>query len=370
MKIERLYCDFCGFNGKDPRKHEHRELEVGGVPMNIWTPVYSLPSSLEPKNHLAGLRKFEDYIPFDLDTRVVEDEGETPLLHWGGHIFLKDESYNPTNSFKDRGMAVLVSNTLRSGKKKVAIPSTGNAAISLGHYACRAGLESIVFIPKNTPQSKVNEIEKNSSIVFSEDLIKSFEKFFHFCKTDNSIYNGFPTNNLPYLQGLKTLAYEIFLQMGVPDWIVLPVGSGGNVVAQYWGFNDLVRMGLTDKIPQFVTVQIEGADPITVGNRRKQFDKVVIIDEPTESKAEAIASDTCFNYFKILKILEESRGLAVSVTDFELEEIEHLVSHLEYSSLSVFSALKKISVFIKPDANVVLVGTAGKRLLTPRDVKK
>ncbi|OIO63994.1 hypothetical protein COY26_02635 [Candidatus Woesearchaeota archaeon CG_4_10_14_0_2_um_filter_33_10] len=358
MKISYLSCDICGFKGKNPTEHQHKELEIGGVPMNIWTLVYSLPKSLKLNDYCKGIARYKEYIPFEIRENVVDEECNTPMIKLKENIFLKDESQNPTHSFKDRGIVMLVSDALKAGKKKIAIPSTGNAAISLGYYANKAGLESIVFIPEDTALSKKEQIKKRSTIIYDKDLVKSYEHFFDFCRTDDSVYNGFPVTNLPYAQGIKTISYEIFLQMGdVPEWIIIPVGSGGNVVAQYNGFKDLINMGLTDKIPRFATVQIKGADPITLGYQTKQYDDIILIEDSIKSKAEAIASDTCFNYFKIMSILNETRGIAISVTDKDIEENQH-ARWLEFSSQSIFPALDMLINNTNKKDTIVLVGTA------------
>jgi len=121
-------------------------------------------------------------------------------------------------------------------------------------------------------------------------------------------------------------------------------------------------MGLTDRMPRFVTVQIQGADPITIGYRKRQFDKAVLLDEISDSRAEAIASDTCFNYFKILEILERTRGVPVSVTDQDIDRIHpDDLPELEFSSQSVYASLEKLKEHLKSDETVVLIGTGCKR---------
>ncbi|MBW2996181.1 pyridoxal-phosphate dependent enzyme [Candidatus Woesearchaeota archaeon] len=358
MKIDYLSCDVCSFRANNPNEHKHPELSIGGVPMNIWTPSYTLPQSLTSDE--KGIKRFKNCIPFDIVDKITDEEGSTPLLKLREGIYLKDEGKNPTQSFKDRGMVMLVSDALSSGKNRIAIPSTGNAAISLGYYASKAGLESIVFVPEDTPTPKKEKLEKQSEVIYDQDLIRSYEHFFEFCGSDDSVYNGFPVTNLPYSQGLKTIAYEIFLQMqDIPDLVVIPVGSGGNIVAQYYGFNDLVDMGLTDKMPKFVTVQIQGADPITQGYTIENRMDIVVIENPIESKAEAIASDTCFNFFKIMDILSKTKGVAVSVTDQQIEAThEQELPDLEFSSRSVYASLEELGNIKKEDDIIVLIATA------------
>ncbi len=371
MKITNISCDICLSVFDYPAgtlSHEHPELEIGGVPMNIWTPNYRLPQvgKLQPEN------SFHEYIPVQIRDSC-RGYGNTPLTRIptgtvSGEVYIKDESANPTGSFKDRGMAVMVSDAVWSGKKKIATPSTGNAAISLGYYADKEGLESIVFIPEGTSQEKIKHIEGKSSIMYDPDIIKSYEHFILFCKENPGIYNGFPANNIAYLQGIKSMAYEIFmgLKQQVPDWIVVPVGSGGDMVGLYYGFKDLVDIGLAERIPRFAPVQVAGGDPITQGFNKGIFDRAVILDDISHSKAEAIDSDTSFNYFKLMDILRKTDGMPISVSDQEIEsEIESNFAgygdRYEFSSMSVFAALGHLKPHIIPQDKVALIVTAANR---------
>ena len=376
MIIDRLRCDICSSEYPYPfdlTEHQHPELEIGGVPMNIWTQIYKLPQqgSLHLSTNSRGVMKFRDYLPVDGMDVVSLDEGFTPLMRlvaisdrYGSNVYLKDERGNPTGSFKDRGMPLMTADIKKSGKGWVAIPSTGNAAISLVHYAKHNGIKSMVFVPSDISHGKMRLLEEAERLVFCDDLVRAYEDFFSFCKAHPEVYNGFPVTNIPYSHGLKTIAYEIFLGLGerVPEWLVVPCGSGGNTVSQYQGFTDLYNMGLTDRMPRFVTVQIQGADPITIGYRKRQFDKAVLLDEISDSRAEAIASDTCFNYFKILEILERTRGVPVSVTDQDIDRIHpDDLPELEFSSQSVYASLEKLKEHLKSDETVVLIGTGCKR---------
>ncbi len=371
MIIKSLYCDVCENLHSYPKgleNHRHSELEIGEVPMNIWTPLYDLPKehSLQIDKNSRGVSKFSRYLPSDVEP-VTSSECMTTtqaIECCGREVLIKNEGQNPTGSFKDRGMALLVGRSVYEDKNMVAIPSTGNAALSLSYYSRIAGIKPILFVPKDIPKGKIPD-EKMNDVIICDDLVDSYEKFFEFCRNNPKVYNGFPASDIFYLQGLKTLAYEVYLDMGntVPDWIFLPCGSGGNIVSQYQGFKDLVDMGFSKKIPRFVSVQIEGADPITVGHLKGSSNAVVLKD-PVKSKAGAIASDTCFNYGKIMRILKATEGKAISVTDAEIEKSGTLSDYYEFSSRSVFAAFNKLKNDIKPDERVLLVGTARKRNIT------
>lgn len=374
MRLNTLTCDICHKSFKykvDSFLHQHPELKIGGVPINIWSPIYTL----RPAKKLAidrgkkGILKFDRYLPSMQALIHSLDEGNTPLKKsdkYSGlinaRVYIKDEGYNPTGSFKDRGMPLLLADAKINKKAFVAIPSTGNAAVSLTRYAKLYGITPIVFIPKTTSVSKIDALSRDGKIIFDENLVKSYEHFIEYCGKNHEVYNCWPVVNIPYGQGLKTMAYEIYLQLNrrAPDWVIIPCGSGSNIVSQYYGFKDLLMLGFIKKLPKFVSVQIKRADPITYGFDRSITNKVVVLESPEESKAEAIASDTCFNYFKIMNILKETKGIAVSVNDKDIDKISGY-KVLEYSSLAVFPALIKIRKKINKEDIVVLIATAHSR---------
>jgi threonine synthase len=371
MEIVFLQCNVCSQSFKYPLtqpEHRHPDLEIGGVPINFWQAVYLLNmANLTQDANARGILKFRRMLPFEKAEIVSQDEGNTPLrridaLSTNSQVFLKDESENPTGSFKDRGMPLLFAEAKLLNKEKAAIPSTGNAGISFVSYAQLAGIEPVVFLPSSAPREKIETMRQKATLVFDKDLIQSYEHFFDFCRHNEDAYNGFPATNTAYIQGLKTAAYEIYMQLNgnVPDWLILPCGSGGNIVGYFQGFQDLQRMGLIEKMPRFVSVQIAGADPITYGFERQIIDKTPILSNPVSSRAEAIASDTCFNYLKIQDILRVTSGLATSVTDEQIDRVNGF-DGLEFSSRSVFPALVMIQGKIKQGETVVLVGTAKNR---------
>jgi len=366
-----ITCDVCSDKFPYPKsnpEHRHPELELGGVPINFWGEIFGLKIDefIVDQNEI-GIRKFHKLLPLDRTEIFSQNEGSTPLIKLESlsssiNVFLKDESENPTGSFKDRGMPLLVGECCVLDKKRIAIPSTGNAAASLVSYAKLAGIEPIIFLPKNVDKSKIKEIGEEATLIFDVDLIQSYEHFFDFCRKDEETHNAFPATNPIYIQGLKTAAYEIYMQMNnkSPDWIILPCGSGGNILGYYQGFKDLFNMGLISSFPKFVSVQIRGADPIAYGIENDISEELPVISNPVYSKAEAIASDTCFNYFKIKNMLKETNGFPISVSDSEINDVKEY-NRLEFSSRCVFPALSLIKNEIKAGEAVLLVGTAKAR---------
>ncbi|OGO86375.1 MAG: hypothetical protein A2Y24_08785 [Clostridiales bacterium GWE2_32_10] len=366
-----IKCEVCGEVYEYPfnlDKHRHIEQEIGGVPINYWNAKYILEKQSKLDVGLdKGIYKYKNYLP-DYDENFTLEEGNTALIpincDINGTVYLKDESSNPTGSFKDRGMPLLMSEIKAYKKNTVAIPSTGNAAISLTKYAKQANINSIVFVPETITEEKKELLKDATSIMYDEDLVESFEHCFSYCRDNENVFNGFLSTNISYLMGIKTIAYEIYEQLNnsAPDWIIIPCASGGSFVAQYIGFSDLYRMGLIKKIPRFVSVQIAGGDPITVGYESKMTKEIVLLDNPVDSET-VLSSDTCFNYFKILDILELTNGIAVSITDEEIKKLKNKKQYpqLEISSMGGYVAMQKIKDMINEDDKVVIVGTAGEK---------
>lgn len=370
MEIKGLICDVC--KKKFPFKkttfphHLHPELDIDGTPINFWSPICDF-SDLEKKQS----KVFLEYIPNYLNNLKFFGEGNTKLYKneklsekYKCEVLIKDESSNPTGSFKDRGFPFLIADALQQGKKKIAIPSTGNAAISLCYYSRKNKLTPLIFIPETTSNNKKKIISQEAETIFDKDIIQSWNHFFSYCRENKNIYNGFTVTNIPYQQGLKSIMYEIFWQLGnkIPDWIVIPCGSGGNLVSQYQACMDLYSLNLIKKFPKFVSVQIEGGDPLTIGYNKKQYKKAVVIDNIKMSKAEGIVSDTCFNYLKIMNILKQSKGMAVSVSDEEIDLFDNKENKkFEYTSLSVLAALDKLKPFLRQEKKIVLILTAKRK---------
>jgi threonine synthase len=264
----------------------------------------------------------------DERSMVTLSEGGTPLLSCPAlagliglrRLYVKDESRNPSGAFKDRPMAVGISKARELGKSSVTTASSGNAAASLATYAAKAGIRSYIFIPENTPAGKVTQ-----ALVNGGTLVKVRGSYSNAYALARQASERFGWMNItttflnPYaIEGDKTIAYELYRQMdrGVPDWILIPTGAGPLLFGIYKGFQELRRLGLCDRIPRMCAVQAEGCAPIVRAFQAGE-DTISAWENP-ETIASAIA-DPLKGYEQdgelVLRILRESRGAAVGVTD-------------------------------------------------------
>jgi threonine synthase len=287
------------------------------------------------KESLAARRpdmwRYREMLPVERDENIISlGEGWTPLLRatrLGRRVgvpdlFIKDESQNPTQSFKARGMAAAVSMAKELGVKKLAVPSAGNAASALAAYAARAGLKSYIFMPRDTPRANVVEcLQTGAHVTLMDGLITDCGAEVGRRKEKEGWFDV-STLKEPYrIEGKKTLGYELAEQMEwrLPDVIIYPTGGGTGLIGMWKAFDEMEQLGwIGSKRPRIVTVQAEGCAPIVrafeEGNRfADEFPNAA-------TTASGLRVPKAIGDFLILDALRASGGTAVAVSDEELIE--------------------------------------------------
>ncbi len=330
MNLTHLECAACGL------EHEARRLlnlcRECEKPLLVRYDLERAKRTLT-KESLGGRRadlwRYREVLPVERDANIVSlGEGWTPLLHATrlgerlelSKLYIKDESQNPTQSFKARGMAAAVSMAKELGAKKLAAPSAGNAAGALAAYAARAGLECFIFMPRDTPRANVVECEQTGAhVTLMAGLITD-------CgaevarRKDAEGWFDVSTLKEPYrIEGKKTLGYELAEQFdwSLPDVIIYPTGGGTGLIGMWKAFEELERMGwIGPKRPRMVTVQAAGCAPIV---RAFAEGKRFADEFPNAATvASGLRVPRAIGDFLILDVLRESGGTAVAVTDDEL----------------------------------------------------
>lgn len=214
----------------------------------------------------SGLTRFWSRLPLaDPENRVTLGEGNTPLLKVDlGHpnIWLKNEMSNPTGSHKDRQLSLAVSHAVFLGKKLSVLVSAGSTGLANAAYTARAGIRGIIFTGESARSDRVYPIHILGSevITVTEDIDTVIDELTRLC-SETGIYNSSTARHInPYqAEGPKTIAFEIYEQLGcAPDWMIVPGGGGGTYAAIGRGFLELFEGGLTDRVPRLV-----GAVPST-----------------------------------------------------------------------------------------------------------
>src|SRR5713226_488137 len=330
MNVTHLECAACGL------RHEARRLHnlctQCGKPLLVRYDLKRAAASLT-KESLAmrepDLWRYREVLPVDREENVIKlGEGFTPLLHATrlgerlglSKLYIKDESQNPTQSFKARGMAAAVSMAKELGAKKLAVPSAGNAAGALAAYAARAGLEAHIFMPRDTPRANVVECEQTGAhVTLMDGLITDCGAEIARRKEAEGWFDV-STLKEPYrVEGKKTLGYELAEQFDweLPDVIIYPTGGGTGLIGMWKAFEEMEQMGwIGAKRPRMVTVQAAGCAPIV---RSFEEGKRFADEFPNAStRASGLRVPKAIGDFLILDALRESGGTAVAVTDEEL----------------------------------------------------
>ena len=320
--------------------------------------------------------RYREFLPLRRDkNRVSLGEGCTPLMEAPRlaqelnvkRVWIKDEAQNPTGSFKDRGLSVAISLAKELGIKKVAIPSAGNAGASLAAYAARAGMEAYVFMPKDASRASVSEVEKcGARLTLVDGLINDCGRLIAERK-DAEGWFDVSTLKEPYrLEGKKTMGLEVAEQLDwkLPDVIIFPTGGGTGLIGMWKGFAELEEIGwIGSKRPRMVSVQAEQCAPIVRAFLAGK-DKA----EPWPN-ARTIASGLrvpqAVADFLMLRVIRESRGTALSVSDEEMVSEIHRVGRLEGLFFcpeggAGVAALRRLTQqgWIKPSESVLIFNTA------------
>jgi len=281
-------------------------------------------------------------------------------------LWIKDESVNPTQSFKARGMAVAVSMAKHLGVTKLAVPSAGNAGSALAAYAARAGLEAYIFMPFDTPQLNVIECcELGARVQLIDGLITDCAKEVARRKTQEGWFE-MSTLKEPYrLEGKKTLGYELAEQLGwwLPDVILYPTGGGTGLIGMWKAFEEMQAIGWIDaKRPRMYSVQASGCAPIV---RAFEAGADHAVEFPNaQTRASGLRVPKAIGDFLMLRILRESGGGAIAIDDDEMIRVTREVGGAEGlfiapEGAACFAALRSLikSGKIKLDEQVVVFNT-------------
>jgi threonine synthase len=368
----------CGAAFYDPRVEQH--LCTCGAPLlarydlqaaHVWS-----RDSLQGR--AANMWRYRELMPlFDGEDPITLGEGWTPLLHakrLGAslgmeRLFVKDESLNPTNSFKARGLAAAVTRAAHLGAKNLSVPSAGNAANAMAAYAAAAGIPAHVFMPKDVKVPFVRECELYGAHVTLVDGLITDAGRIAAEKGRPLGWYDLSTLKEPYrIEGKKTMAYELGEQMDwtFPDWIIYPTGGGTGMVGMWKAFEEMERIGwkAAGKRPRMVTVQAEHCAPIV-----RAFDAGAERSEMWQGArtiADGLRVPKAVGDFLVLRAIRESNGAAIAATDAEMVAGMREMGRAEGISAAPEggATLQALKVLLadgraKPSDSVVLFNTGG-----------
>jgi threonine synthase len=311
-----------------------------------------------------SLWRYREVLPLPADVEPISlGEGGTPLLRANRFskdvdLWIKDESLNPTQSFKARGMSVAVSMAKYLGAKKLAAPSAGNAGGALAAYAARAGLEAHIFMPRDTPRANIIECrELGAHVTLIDGLITDCGAEIARRK-DAEGWFDMSTLKEPYrVEGKKTLGYELAEQLNwkLPDAILYPTGGGTGLIGMWKAFDEMEKLGWIDKKrPRMFSVQATGCAPIV--RAFEAGEKTAAEFQNAQTLASGLRVPKAIGDFLMLNILRESNGGAIAIDDEEMIRVGREVGASEGlfvapEGAACFAAFKQLRASGKIDTH-------------------
>jgi threonine synthase len=324
----------------------------------------------------GGMWRWHELLPvLDPQNFVYLGEGDTALLpvpnigrELGlGRLFVKDESSNPTGTFKARGLAAAVSKAKELGIKNIIIPTAGNAGGAMAAYAARAGLKALIYMPKDTPHANIEESRIAGAEVILVDGIISDAAGLAGERARSEGWFDLSTFKEPYrVEGKKIMGYELAESFNwvLPDVIIYPTGGGTGLVGMWKAFAELEALGWLEsaKRSRMVAVQADGCAPVI-----KAFEA----GEPfcdfwlnAHTLASGLRVPKSFADALILEDLRESQGTAVAVSDADILDAQRQLGKMEGifaapEGAATLAALKKLveQKWLGPEENIVLFNT-------------
>ncbi len=360
------------------------------IPLESVSPARDLPkrwearaASRDPKDR-SGVWCYRELLPFEPDASVVTlFEGNTPLYDaprsakYSGlaALRLKHQGCNPTASFKDTGMTVAVTQAALLGARTVVCASTGNTAASLAAYAARAELQCAILLPQGqiSPAKLAQSMDYGAIVCEIAGNFDDCMRLIGELADEPSIYIANSIN--PFrIEGQKTVAFEILQQCDwqVPDYVVVPGGNMGNSSALGKGFDEMLRLGLINRLPKLHVIQAEGAAPLAhlfatldstgSGDSNHLPDKIDNVRDP-RTLATAIKIGAPVSWQKSLRAVLRSKGSVITVSEKEIADAKAIIGRdgvgCEPASATTVAGIRKLvkAGKIQADESVIAVLT-------------
>jgi threonine synthase len=372
-----LVCSACG-RSYDPHKIQ-TYCQDCQAPLLAEYDLKTAKSKLdrdEFRRRPRGMWRWHELMPvYQEKDRISLGEGDTPLLtvnRTGARIglsrlFVKDESLNPTGSFKARGLSAAISKAKELGIEKVIIPTAGNAGGAMAAYAARSGIEACIFMPKDTPFANMEESRIAGAKVILIDGLISEAAGMAGVKAREEGWYDVSTFKEPYrTEGKKVMGYELAEEFDwtLPEVIIYPTGGGTGLVGMWKAFAEMEALGWLENSsrPRMVAVQADGCAPVIKAFLEGTQFCDFWVDAHTI--ASGLRVPKSFADQLILRDLRDSEGTAVAVSDEEILAAQAELAALEGifaapEGAATLAALKQLvnRGWIEPDERVVLFNT-------------
>jgi threonine synthase len=375
--ITHLECSGCG------HQYSHREVHTFcPICQSPLLARYDLDQARvkvdrdEITRRRKGMWRWRELLPVvDQENEVFLGEGDTPLLSLPrldkelklSNLYVKDESANPTGSFKARGLGAAISKAKELGIQKVIIPTAGNAGGAMAAYAARAGIQAHIFMPKDTPIANIEESRMAGAEVVLVDGLISDAAGMAGEKARAEGWFDVSTFKEPYrVEGKKVMGYELAeaFNWTLPDVIIYPTGGGTGLVGMWKAFAELEALGWLEntKRPRMVSVQADGCAPVV-----KAFEKNATFCDfwiNAHTLASGLRVPKSFADHLILQDIYDSEGIAIAVSDEAILESQKQLAGMEGifaapEGAATLAALKELvkQGWVHPQERIILFNT-------------
>jgi threonine synthase len=327
----------------------------------------SFPENLRTRfSKHPGFWRYRPLLP-PVKNMISLGEGETPLRKAERlarsiklkELYLKDETRNPTNSYRDRAAALLTSNAVDLKYETILCATSGNLGASLAAYSAKAGLTCHVIVPKMVDVGKMAQMLAYDAVTeeFGQTVDKSIRRA-RALEKEMGWYQATAELNPLVIEAQKTISLEVREQLGVPEWLIVSMGGGGTIYSIWKGFKELEQLGLTDSLPKMVGVQSEGCAPIARAWKEDRHELTKTLSPTTHALAVLVAEPLQGGL--AIKAIKESNGLAITVSDSEIFAAELQIAKLEGmfaepASSAAIAALRKLIQDRRIDQNESVV---------------
>jgi len=360
-----LRCSDCAHYW--PLDSTRWRCDCGGALKIVGAPSFDL-ARVDEGNHT--LWRYRDALPVpDGASPVTLGEGWTPLVatEWDGRsIYLKAEYLNPTGSFKDRGAGVLVTALKAAGVQEVVEDSSGNAGAALAAYAARAGLRATIYVPAHASPVKQAQIAVyGAEVVPVPGLRSEAARAVRRAAEKGAVYASHVYSPF-YPQGMKTIAFELWEQLGgrAPESVVVPLGHGTLLLGMYRGFCELLSAGLVGRLPRLFGVQAQPCAPLARAWERGAADAAPVEEGDTIAEGVRIAAPPWGR--AVLAAVRASGGSILALPDGETlaaqEKLARRGSYVEPTSALAVAALDHLRDRLGDILVVVLTGSGFKTM--------
>lgn len=375
--LSHLECSGCG------KEYSHNEIHTFcPVCQSPLLARYDLQTARrfverdEITRRKKGMWRWHELLPvLNTENQIFLGEGDTPLLFLPhvemelglSNLYLKDESSNPTGSFKARGLAAAVSKAKELGVEKVIIPTAGNAGGAMAAYAARAGLKAHIFMPKDTPFANIEESRMAGAEVVLVDGLISDAAGMAGEKARAEGWFDVSTFKEPYrVEGKKVMGYELAeaFDWNLPDVIIYPTGGGTGLVGMWKAFAELETLGWLENVkrPRMVSVQAEGCAPVVKAFQNGA--KFCDFWTNAQTVASGLRVPKSFADHLILQDIYDSNGTAIAVSDASILEWQKQLAGMEGifaapEGAATLAALKELikQGWVQPEERIVLFNT-------------